>query len=348
MDILCTLDNAYSNNGALYDNFNKEITSDDLDKMARKINNDKRKRTKDAYKQFRNSSTQLHDSSVAFGNIIKSQADVGTYLDVSNQAPGFYSAQGDYSEYKPYNTTGTLIKDIIKEGKKNDKHSKSSTKYEDISLDISIDTPSESDLSSDSLESSLESSDISDSSYDTNEIDRQIKTKSKFNTKKRSKRHRCVEFDLDSVDSLESLDSGESLLRHIRFCKGCKDKVMGLIKKHKHELRKKGDTYSFSEESDSRCMNIMHTVKKMMNDDRSKHKSDDKQFNFYMGVPQTKEDSSNIEHVSNTVVPKKEHYVSNSTDSWTDSKFPEIRDIISVCLIGFIIIVVLDLLMKSK
>jgi hypothetical protein len=50
MDSFCTIDNAYSNRGVLHDNFN--ITSDDLDKMARQINNDKRKKSKDIYRQY--------------------------------------------------------------------------------------------------------------------------------------------------------------------------------------------------------------------------------------------------------------------------------------------------------
>jgi hypothetical protein len=89
---------------------------------------------------------------------------------------------------------------------------------------ISLDTPSE--CISDAISS------VSSLTWESSDIDNEIKTKTIFNNNKKGNRHKCTDFDLKSVDSIESVESGESLLRHIRFCLECKDKIMKLIKKN--------------------------------------------------------------------------------------------------------------------
>ena len=113
-----------------------------------------------------------------------------------------------------------------------------------------------------------------------------------------------MDFDIDSVDSLESLDSGESLLRHIRFCKECKDKVMGLIRKHKTDSIKlvKNDKKS------SKCAHILNSVEDSLPDNTEKISQDNQQ----------------------------------------SIRFPEIKEIVTVCLIGFLVIIILDLMMRNK
>jgi hypothetical protein len=269
---------------------------------------------------------------------------------------GFFSAQGDYAEFKPNDMSGTIIDGIAN----NDANKGKYKKYkptENVSNDgLSIDTPSDDSISSDS---SFESVPLDSFPFDSKDIDKHIKSKSKFNTKKRSKRHRCVDFDLDSVDSLESLDSGESLLRHIRFCKECKDKIMGLIKKHKSHNRKKTITNSeiksnlkLNEKNNlvstnEKCENIIQSVKQLMGSDY-KNKNDQLidglRIDNFDDLTKNKED----EYINkyNEITKDSTSNKTANTDSLV--KFPEIRDIITVCLIGFIVIVILDLLMKNK
>lgn len=94
---------------------------------------------------------------------------------------------------------------------------------------------------------SVLSSDISDYSFDNNkeilddniDLDYEIKKKSKFKVNKDSIRKTCHDFDINSVDSIESLDSGESLIKHIKYCIECKNKVYDLVKKHKTKSKNK-------------------------------------------------------------------------------------------------------------
>lgn len=159
---------------------------------------------------------------------------------------------------------------------------------------ISLDTPSEC--------ISDESSSFSSLSWESNEIDKEIKTKTKFNKNKKSKRHKCTDFDLKSVESLESIDSGESLLRHIRFCLECKDKIMTLIK------RNKLDENRMDKNNKNKCLsNIEHFDKPIQNNIDIKHQ--DKE-------PET---------------------------SW----IPELKEIMTVFLVGFLVIIILDLFMRN-
>lgn len=187
-------------------------------------------------------------------------------LNMSN-IDNYYSAQGNYNDiYKPEKTNGMMIKDIH---------------HDDISLSLDSSSSNSSDHKS------------SISSIDTHEIDRHIKTKSKYNSNKISKRHKCIDFDLTSVDSIESLDSGESLLRHIRFCNECKNKVLILIKNKKD-------------------IGIDHHNSKI--------------------------------HQYDTPVEIK---MKKNTDLFSFN-IPELKEIIIVCLIGFLIIIFLDLILRIE
>lgn len=153
---------------------------------------------------------------------------------------------------------------------------------------ISLDTPSESVTDNDSSFSSL--------SWETTnkDIDNTIREKTKYNPKKVSKRYKCTDFDLKSVDSLESIDSGESLLRHIRYCLECKDKIMTLIKKNKLDEQRHDKT------NNNRCLSSIDNINKQKD-----------------------------------VNSEKEH-----------SYIPEIKEIVAIFLVGFLVIVILDLFMN--
>lgn len=364
MDSYCDINNAYIDKGIL--------SSGDLEKRARQINNNKRSKSKDVYRQYRktsnapnNKTSNNKSQSHTFAQFLANKADKGTNINIPDgtSTGGFYTAQGDYLEngeyqqdnaYNPENTSGTRIQDIIDANKnltadkqykyrsKSKARSKSTNKkiYDDHTLDL--DTPSSTDLS-ESLDSlSTDESNSTDSSnssitWDIKDIDKQIKTKSKFDTKKRSKRHKCIDFDLNSVDSLESLDSGESLLRHIRFCTECKNKVIDLIRKNKINNKNK---------SNLNMNDKFDTNSKLLNEIRNlnlSHKIIEQMSKSSVDIDSTPLESTDTKQ---KVKSQKNdtHVVSKSTESY----IPEIKEIITVCLIGFLIIMVLDLLMRSK
>lgn len=283
MTSYCSINDAYLNKGMLSNN-------DDLDRLAREVNNSKKNKSRDIYHQYRKSSNTLHKGIEAFNNLQNSQIDKGTKVKSDN---GFYSAQGEYSSYEPKNHNGSLIKEICGKSERTGKK----FRFDSESDGISLDTPSD--------QSSDESSSFSSMTWDTKEMDKEIKTKSKFNNKKKSKRHKCMDFDLDSIDSLESLDSGESLLRHIRFCQDCKEKVMDLIRKHKSDSVKK-----LRQKYKQKCLENIS----------SKEKEREEQ-------------------------EKKELMSTSDTDN--SNQMPELKEIITVCLIGFLVVIVLDLVMRK-
>lgn len=350
MDSYYNINNTYSNNGIINN------STDELEKMARRVNAGKKNNSNDIYNKYRKKSEPMIDTGIdtsigtstlntsnkvnnALYNMINVQStDKGTAInppyflepvqyDISSSTPakknnsispnkmnGFFSAQGDYTEFKKIGDDDRGNETI--NDNKNLNHKKYKTEHHLLSDDDSkidnlynlsgsksddhhllIDTPSNSDdleLSSDSSDSSFSSS----LTFTTKDIDNHVKSQSKFDNKKKSKRHKCIDFDLNSVDSLESLDSGESLLRHLRFCKECKDRVILLIKK------------SRAKKKDFICID-------------------------------------NLENKSNTM---RDQII--KTDRFTDHtvglRFPEIKEIVTVCLIGFLIIIILDLLMKNK
>lgn len=296
IDSYCNVNDAYSS-------INKNEVS--LDHMARQINNNKKKNRTDIYNQFRKASDQAHKSIEAFNNLQLLQNDKGT--SINKNEGGFYSAQGEYAPYVPVNKSGTLIKNQIR-----DEH------ILDASSSINIDTPSNnSDFESYPFKNNNDNDNLSDNSdsYDsiyslstisTDEIDKHIKTKSKFNNKTKfnhlnKNRHHCIDFDIDSADSLESLDSGESLLKHIKSCQKCKEKVIDLINKDKNSKK---------------CFSV-HTPS-----------------------------------ASNDIISESSQKPQKMKNNKTDSSFtwlwsPEIKEIITICLFGFLIIIMLDLLMRK-
>lgn len=366
MDSYCDINNAYSNKGILNNNSNP--SSHDLEKLARQVNNSKRTKSKDIYRQYRKGSEELDRSSQSFDEFLAAQSDKGTkispyFLNASQSVAdsgnlptkdirkgskkpvtGFYSAQGEYAEfngnndiganlmnfnYEPKNMSESLIHGVVKDG-----HKKKI--IDDGSDGISLDTPSDGD--SNSSESSFSSM-----TWDTKEIDRHIKSKSKFNSNKRSKRHKCMDFDIDSVDSLESLDSGESLLRHIRFCKECKDKVMGLIRKHKNDSHK----FIKNDKNKLKCAHILDSVKdddcmdlEIFDPIRSKSSKIETMKSESINI--TKNNKNGCDNQNNDQA----NYQCDNTISGI--RFPEIKEIVTVCLVGFLIIVVLDLMMRNK
>lgn len=370
-DIKFDINNTYLNNN--------KIKPGDLEKSARLINNNNLSKSKDIYRHHRKNPNNINNDNQATISFLTNKSDPQNCIkphhqssDISmscitdsntnNVSNGFYSAQGDYLEnkYQPSNVTGTLLCDIINDNNCNNKINnkingkikkpktnlsikRKKTKYEDVSLD----TPSfnyNNDSSSDSNSSlSMDSTNSSDSdlsyypdpgSWNIKEIDKQIKTKSKFNTKKRSKRHKCIDFDLHSVESLESLDSGESLLRHIRFCKECKDKVIDLIRKNKSEQKKVSNNKLINE---IRNLDTNHKI--------TKHTS-----NHTLT-------STDIDTFTDTCADNTKAIIKSSkmdkvekmdTTHYVESYMPELKEIIVVCLIGFLIIMILDLMMRSK
>ena len=349
---------------------NKNILSNntDLDKLAREVNNNKKMRSRDIYNKYRNTQNSLENGIAAYNSLHDAKMDKGT--KISPVMDGFFSAQGDYSDltqqkYDPKDNSGTLISDIYnkkkasqkKLKKKSKKIIKSKPKFkEESEVDISLDSPSCDedperdhalmmrmegqmylDNNSSDSNSSDDSSSFSSISWSTQEIDRQVKTKSKFKPKKKSKRHKCIDFDLRSVESLESLDSGESLLRHIRFCHECKDKVMELIRKHKsdklHKLMKKKhkNKSSHIDFTESEVKDKVSKNKKSSNNDKNNKKS-------------SNNDKNNKKSIDNTKV--------NNTESTglenIDSGNLQFKEIVTIFLIGFIVIILLDLVMKNQ
>jgi hypothetical protein len=339
MDTYYDINNAYANNGILHDTFKNSPyieCSPNLDEMARQVNNNKKAKSKDIYRQYRNN----ENITDALNNMINMQADKGTKilpynintannLSVKKNDPmnvqkitGFYSAQGDYSELEQNDNKNNCTEQLNCNNKKHKKKFVSAdTKCDGLSGSgsISIETPSDNSENSENSDSSS----FSSITWDTKEIDKQIRTKSKFDSKKKTKRQKCMDFDLDSVDSLESLDSGESLLRHIRFCKLCKDKVIALIRKYKTD--KKGKAHIL--DSIAEC--------------------DNKEF-----FSQT--NSSNKSIVENKESDKLHKCQDDKLHKCQDDKlpkcngFPQIKEIIIVSLIGFLIILVLDLIIRNR
>lgn len=286
----CHVNDTYINKDTLSNN------NDELDKLARQVNNNKKLQARDIYKQYRTNQQSLNNGITAYNKLCDSKSD-----------NGFYSAQGEYSQYDVNNEDGTLISDIYN-------NKKTTPKINDSEIDISLDSPSYDSCNYEKHKhkylinsntddySTDDSSSFSSISWSTKEIDRQVKRKSKFKPKKRSKRHKCTDFDLNSVDSLESLDSGESLLRHIRFCNECKTKIMELIRNHKYEKIKKSIA--------KRNRNNHITIK------------------------------------SDTDAPVKNKKKCNNE---TKQKYNilQFKEIITVCLIGIIIIIMLDLTLRN-
>jgi hypothetical protein len=213
----------------------------------------------------------------------------------------------------------------------------------DSSLNSSNSDGSTNDSNSSSSSSSLSSSSSSFStmSFNTDRMDKLIKSKSKFCTKKhkknKNKRHNCMEFDLNSVDSLESLDSSESLLEHTRHCASCKAKVKQLISKYK--------------DNKSNCLtrNCLTNSSDLL-DNINKSSQYCRNYNIDSSVDDSgwEEDSNDSDAKSPNKKLNKAPDNESDKNKSTNMGFyvPELKEIITVCLVGFLIIIILDLLMR--
>jgi hypothetical protein len=153
---------------------NKGILSNDnidLHKLANDVNNKKKK--KNIYEKYRKN---FNKEIQAFNDLNISSYDKGTYIKPNTISNGFFSAQGDYSEYKP-ETLGSKVNDLknlkkIYENKniKDNDNCKYTTKSitldtEDIESNLEISSYNSSDKFSDILSNDL-SNDLSNNLSD--------------------------------------------------------------------------------------------------------------------------------------------------------------------------------------
>ena len=87
MDSYCDLNNAYLNKGLLNNKFNANSCSNDLEQLARCINNNKKTKSKDIYRQYQKESNKLDRGVQSFNALIASQADKGTNVSPYNHNP---------------------------------------------------------------------------------------------------------------------------------------------------------------------------------------------------------------------------------------------------------------------
>jgi hypothetical protein len=393
MATYCQIDDAYNSKNNGRNEYNRDIgiiDDVDLDKMARQVNDQKKKNSRDIYKNYRSGQNSLSRGITAYNNLNKKSYDKGT--EIPNVTTGFFSAQGDYSNVEHSNvdhsnvdhsnettlyksdSNGMLISDILKKKEQENLDSKSEsskseskirvkkkkrkskkymledmmkyTNYNKNNHDhLELSSVSDGSLLSDSLDSldSLDSfylSDLSESSEDTlisnaynnkfnntnklygmseinktkfqnkfnkntfdkikkkdsitlDDIYQELKINSKYDSNSKNKcknnNRKCIDYDLQSVDSLESLESGESLLEHINQCDRCKDHVVDLIRKNRNTNT-----------------------------------------------------NSNNDNKNNTLTE------SNNLTQKNNSQYMEIKEILTVCLIGFIVIIILDMAINYK
>ena len=312
MDGYCDINNAYINKSLILDTSPK-----DLDQMARQVNASKRAKSKDMYRDYRrnnNKSDALHG--LLFGqNQIESNTPEQS-IDQS-RAGGFYNAQGEYQARKEKkDDSGTSLVDFVK-NRENIKppsnhnvHTKQSVdpiNESDPDLDsssnseVSLNTTNISDESSSDLSSIITNEDIPDAEI-ADQLMKRSKQKEKHTKKKKSTRHKCIDFDIDSVESIESLDSGESLLKHIKHCGKCKKKVVDLIRRGKTQ-------------------------------------------GLFVNDPASNKTISTAKPIQNNPARTEPDKTTSKSSAYL---YPELKEILTVCLIGFLIIMVLDLVMRKN
>jgi hypothetical protein len=392
MSAYCQVDDAY--NTGIIDNV-------DLDKLAREVNEQKKRNARDIYHNYRNDQSTLSRGISAYNNLSRGGNDKGT--EIPHMSKGFFSAQGEYSDltalYDNSNDGGMLISDICEQKGKDEnikpkrklrvkrknrtktkkdilndmvKNTYYNKKYADVEnhnnrRDTSLELSSISD-SDDSFDRNI--SEISDISYlddssdsDTlitnafqahskpiskhkskkrkdpitlDDIYREIRLSSKFpssshsdkNTSSKSKHNhtkKCIDYDLQSIDSLESLESGESLLEHINYCERCRDHVIGLIRKSRKN--KRNDLFS------AMTTNSIGSDVTIKNKNKNKNQNDDTIENMVNDI----QSSSNKSDSQNDIVGENK-----------DASGLELKEILTVCLIGFLVIIILDLTINYR
>lgn len=369
-----------------YCQINKILNNDDLDRMAREINNNKKNNSRDIYYNYRNTYSNTCDKDKKTLEYIDNlNSDKGVKIVPNTVSQGFYTAQGDYAnidpqEYKKsmdkkclnfssnkvdkygyYNEyNDTTINDINATPEHSIKHKfkgenkqmwkqplttmplqisaqmpDSSNSSDLLKLSDSLELSSLSSLSSDSYNSSESEKSLSSSiTWNTEDIKFEdinnikkindiVKRRSKYNGKKHKNktfRYKCKDFDIDSVDSLESLNSGESLLNHIQRCHNCKKKIINLIRK-----------------DNNACIDIASDMEYITKNRINSHNTQIKN-----NAIDTKNANDNEHKKINDVS------VRDTIDILNNNYMPELKEIIAICLVGFLIIIILDLVINSS
>lgn len=210
MSSLCHIQDAYSDNNM-----------DELDRMARAVNNNNRSRN------IKNVLNDYNEDKKRLESGIRNLQDIPGF--------NFFSTQGDYSKYKNKGYDGTLIKDIHRSSKKF-----RSEKPESITLDS---PNSEQDIESSDNSMSSEYSDFSSHSSNTSKgtiEDYSINLESLKKHKSKSKKHVRFEDECMSCDtmSLDSFASEEDMINHASKCAKCKRRIMKILKNNKKPNKK--------------------------------------------------------------------------------------------------------------
>jgi len=156
-----------------------------------------------------------------------------------------------------------------------------------------------------------------DSAITLEDIYREIKLGSNYTQKadetarnvRKKKAKRCIDYDLQSIDSLSSLESGESLLEHINACSRCRDHVIDLIRKNRQN--KKSD--------------LMERI--------------------VGGMNKTYDDVKNTDIQDNNI---KDNNIKEDMDDTNNYGGFALKEILTICLIGFLVIIILDLTINYK
>lgn len=150
------------------------------------------------------------------------------------------------------------------------------------------------------------------------EIYDEIRSASRVPKSRTGHRRKCIDYDLLSADSLESLDSGESLMDHIRDCERCRDHVIGLVRKNK---------------SKKRYTSIRKGTSEMARELSSFNPS-----------------GTAINSIDNLAIEQYDPNGSVTTAAANDEDKTtlELKEILTVCLIGFLVIVILDMTINYR
>jgi hypothetical protein len=332
------------------------INDDDLDQLARSVNNDIKNKKRNKQKRFKLYGTyeDMHTSgNEAFIDMMQNDYDVA----VEENAQGYYNAQGDYINDSFANNTnstnnasgikGTSVRDILNSRNTtiydeslslmsdktmddksislnifNDKQYK--YKKNKISNDSEISDSEFSDISNISNLSNIDNNNVyidSDSNSDYNLSDEEIELELRSNSNYVSERssdntnvmHRnCVDYDIHSVDTLNSLTSGESLIEHIGYCETCRKKVIDLIQKNKIKKQKR---------------------KRKKREKYRKKNKDLVQLNYDDFVKENDKITINNDN--------------NNSGNLVDM-FSQYKELILICLIGIILIFMLDYFLNMR
>ena len=213
MASFCHIKNAYNGD-----------SMDDLDRMARSINNNRKHGVKNVFNEYRNEEKQLREG-------IQSLQDIEGF----SVFPG---GQYAYSSYYPRDFDGTLISNI---------HKSKNKEVQPMSDGISLESPDSMSNDSDSSGSSNDSSFTHNTSNYTlsnatlTEDTNPKKSILKRPTIKSSRNNKHVSFDdcttCDEM-SVDSMRSEEDMIEHANKCSKCKRKVLKLLKNNKESKNK--------------------------------------------------------------------------------------------------------------